>query len=369
MKIAIIGANGQVGREVSLFLSVMGIEVVPISRTEIGGVFLERCGLNCRYGSVGNQEDAKRLFDGCDLVADFAHPHGLPAKVRQAVKSNIDNAVRHAPHGSPYVYMSTISAFGMPTDDAPIKTYRLAHTMYAADKRYLERHALAQQSKRDIYVLRLSQVHGELQRVSQEFIEETACGKVSLPFSVNTVSYTVFCFTIAQALVNIAQGKERPGRYTLVSTPAWSWGEVYRYWARKSGTEVTFLTDPNLCFQQSSYRQLLNLGHFLLTPVLRLGMAHKQPILNYLSMGSQRIQERMQAEYLRRRAVSEIAQGRSKKEGRKFQIGEVPGQRLASLSDSRLTMEKATQAVRTIITSSEPCVNDSTLVQNEIGKR
>ena len=135
MKIAVIGANGQVGREVSLFLSVMGIDVVPISRTELGGIFLERCGLVCRYGSLGNQEDAKRLLDGCDLVADFAHPHGLPVKVRQAVILNIDTAVNHAPAGSPYVDMSTISAFGLPSDQTKKKTYFFSNTMYAADKR------------------------------------------------------------------------------------------------------------------------------------------------------------------------------------------------------------------------------------------
>ncbi|MFH1702698.1 MAG: NAD(P)-dependent oxidoreductase [Nitrospirota bacterium] len=352
MNIAIIGANGQVGREVCLFLSVMGVKVVPISRTELGGIFLERCGLPCRYGAIGNSEDAKRLLEGCDLVADFSHPHGLPAEVRPAVKSNIENALRWAPAESPYVYISTISAFGMLHSESKIKNYRLSHTMYAADKRYLERLALSGQGQRAVYVLRLGQVHGDLQRVSQEFMEEAAFGKVYFPFSVNTASYTVFCFTIAEALMNITLGKERPGRYTLVSTPPWTWGEVYAYWARQNDSKLELVTNENQELQQSGFRLLLNLGRFLLTPVIRFGIAHRELFMNYLLIRFPKMQDRMQAEYLRHKAAAEIAQGR-REEGvrRKFWVGEVPGERLTSLSDSRLTMESATQAIRTIVAS------------------
>ncbi len=113
MKIAVVGANGQVGREVCLFLSVMGVQVIPVSRTQLGGVFLERCALACRYGAVGNPKEAGRLLEDCNLVVDFSHPHGLPSQVRPAVKANIQNILRLAPPGCPYIYISSISAFGM----------------------------------------------------------------------------------------------------------------------------------------------------------------------------------------------------------------------------------------------------------------
>lgn len=354
MKIAVVGANGQVGREVSLFLHVMGVEVVPISRTEIGGIFLERCGLTCRYGSVSDENDATRLLEGCDLVADFAHPTGLPSKIRKAVKSNIDNIVRCAPQGTPYVYISTISAYGMRDEDSKMKNYFLPRTLYAGDKRYLERRALSYKKNRDVYVLRLSQVHGILQTVSQQFMEETASGYLTLPFSANTDSYTVFCYSIAEALINIAQGKERPGRYTFVSTPTWSWGEVYTYWARQCGGKLEISSQGNVDSKRVGLRPFRNLVRFLLTPVVRLGMKHRQLILNYFLVGNPWFQERMQAEHLRRKAISEIGQGNSSEGGRKFQIGKIPGNRLASLTDSRLTMEEATLAVRGIIDSAVP---------------
>tara|TARA_B110000263_G_C15293468_1_gene504460 strand:+ start:87 stop:1205 length:1119 start_codon:yes stop_codon:yes gene_type:complete len=363
LKIAVIGANGQVGREVSLFLHVMGVDVVPVSRTEIGGVFLERCGLTCRYGSVSDENDANRVLEGCDLVVDFAHPTGLPSKIRKAVKSNIDNIVRCAPQRTPYVYISTISAYGMRDEDSKMKNYFLPRTLYAGDKRHLERHALSYKKKRDIYVLRLSQVHGILQTVSHQFMEETASGNLTLPFSANTDSYTVFCYSIAEAMINIAQGKERPGLYTFVSTPTWSWGEVYTYWARQCGGKLEISFQGNVDSERSRLRPFRNLAHFLLTPLVRLGMKHRQLILNYLLVGNYWFQERMQAEHLRRKASSEMGQGISSGGGRKFQIGKIPGKRLASLTDSRITMEEATLAVRVIIDSAVPSFDKITVTK------
>ena len=350
MKIAVVGANGQVGREVSVFLSVMGVEVVPISRTELGGIFLERCGLPCRYGAISNSQQANRLLDGCDLVVDFSHPQGLPVEVRAAVRSNIQNILRWAPPKSAYVYISTISAFGMLYGDSIMRNYFFSHTRYAADKRYLEGLALAGQGKRDVYVLRLGQVHGDLQKVTRELAEEAAIGEACLPFSANTASYTVFCFTIAEALVNIAQGKESPGRYTLVSTPLWTWREVYEYCACQYGHEFKLVINEKQESQEVGFRSIFNLGSLLLGPVVRFGIKHREFLMNHLSLGSFEIQDRMRAEYLRRKAVAEIVQGRKGNlPRRKFWSGDVPGKRLVSLSDSRLTMEKPTQAVREII--------------------
>ena len=235
-----------------------------------------------------------------------------------------------------------------------MKNYFLPRTLYAGDKRYLERRAFSYKKNRDVYVLRLSQVHGILQTVSQQFMEETASGNLTLPFSANTDSYTVFCYSIAEALINIAQGKERPGRYTFVSTPTWSWGEVYTYWARQCGGKLEISSKENVDSERVGLRSFQNLVRFLLTPVVRLGMKHRQLILNYFLVGNSWFQERMQAEHLRRKAISEMRQKNSPEGGRKFQIGKIPGNRLVSLTDSRLTMEEATLAVRVIIDSAVP---------------
>lgn len=359
MKVAVIGANGQVGREVSLFLSVMNVEVVAISRTELGGIFLERCGVACRYGSISDECDAKRLLEGCDIVADFAHPRGLPYKIREAVSLNVNNIVKFAPEGAPYVYMSTISAFGMRHEDSKMKNHFLAHTTYAADKRYLERHVLSHQNTRDIYVLRLSQVHGELQKVSQQFIDEVVEGDIALPFHEDTSSYTVFCYSIAEAIINICSGKERPGIYTVVSTPYWSWGDVYRYWASRQGIQVNLLASAKKNDESTKSRFLRNAGKLLAKPVIDLGVKYRMLVLNYVFFGFPMIQEKMQAIHLKRKAASEISKGKPVKARRKFQVGTIPGKTLVSLSDSKLTMQERTAEVRRIIDAAIPIFDEN----------
>src|SRR5437867_4211094 len=96
--IAILGANGQVGSEVCLFLSLMSdIRVVPICRTRLASVFLRRCGLECRHGSLNNSDEARRLLEGADLVADFSLPRGLPSEVNAASQAIIGTAIAQAP--------------------------------------------------------------------------------------------------------------------------------------------------------------------------------------------------------------------------------------------------------------------------------
>ena len=85
-RIGIIGANGQVGSEVCLFLTLRNdVEVVPICRTEIASSFLRRCGLACRHGRASDRADAERLLADLDLIADFSLPTGSASEVRAAI--------------------------------------------------------------------------------------------------------------------------------------------------------------------------------------------------------------------------------------------------------------------------------------------
>ncbi len=352
MRIAVIGANGQVGREVCLFLSVMGADVVPITRTPLGGAFLERCGLHCVYAAIANAKDAARALAGCDLVCDFSYPSTpLPAETRPILRTNIENALLGAPEGVPYVHISTISAFGMPHADSPMEDYRIAHSRYAANKRYAERLALSARAARPVYALRLGQVHGELQTVSLQFVEEASVETVPLPFPPDTPSYTVFCFSIAEALRNIAECKEEPGLYTLVSTPAWSWAEAYAYWGRRIGVEPSFsVRAPGS--RASVAASLRSTARRIVAPVLNWGAEYRELFLSYGVVGSNAIQLRLQALLLRRRAAQQVSEmDRHRGRARKFWVGAVPGRRLTSLSDSRLSMSGPTEAVRRIIDS------------------
>jgi hypothetical protein len=266
---------------------------------------------------------------------------------------HIRNILDFSPAGAPYVYISSISAFGMRDAESQLRNYFLAYSRYAADKRYLERAALSGSSRRNVYVLRLGQVHGQLQTVSREFAEEILSGAVYLPFAAATDSYTVFCFTIAEALVNIALGKEKPGRYTLVSTPFWSWAQVYEYWASWHQLKLKLLIDNSAALAPVSvFRSLLRTGFSPVAVFKKAGFKYRELLMNYLSFGCESLQIRMQAEYLRRKAAFEITQRPKSKSGgvqRKFWTGRIPGRLLSSLSDSRSAMGPATAAVKDII--------------------
>ena len=72
-RVAILGANGQVGIEVSLRLrAVEGIEVVPIARNVSGSAFLRSNGMECRHGRISDFAVARSLIGDCDVVVNLA---------------------------------------------------------------------------------------------------------------------------------------------------------------------------------------------------------------------------------------------------------------------------------------------------------
>ena len=172
-RIAIIGANGQVGSEVCLMLGMMkDIEVVPVCRTEIGSAFLRRCGLPVQHAKASDTAAIRQVLAGCDLVADFSLPTGSASEVRATMREVIPSLAAAAPAGVPYVYLSSVTAFGVPDFHQPLKEYWFSRNMYGACKRYGERLAMrsASEQKRPGYVLRVGVVHGELAPISNKVL-------------------------------------------------------------------------------------------------------------------------------------------------------------------------------------------------------
>lgn len=349
-RIAIIGANGQVGSEVCLLLSRMeDIEVVPVCRTEIGSAFLRRCGLTVRHARASDAVAMRAVLEGCDVVADFSLPTGSASEVRAAMREVIPSLAAAAPAGAPYVYLSSVTAFGVPDFHSELKTYWFSRNMYGACKRFGERLVLrsARSNQRPGYVLRVGVVHGELQAVTRKTLQtvRTAGGRLaSIP---DSESYTVFAFSIAEALVNIANGREKPGLYTMLSNPGWRWHDLHEWYCRQAGVTPQFeLLPPDP--RPSAWRRA---AHALLTPVQRVVFASKDVIASYLTATSPAIENQFRAVYHTRNAAREIAAGRRESQYRPYGNNHsvFPGQRLGSLSDSRITMEPYAQQVREIL--------------------
>ncbi|MCB9385852.1 MAG: sugar nucleotide-binding protein [Bryobacterales bacterium] len=344
-KIGIIGANGQVGTEVSLFLrQTPGVEPVPISRTRAGAAFLRRHGFDCRIGSAG--ERAKDLLQGCDVVADFTLPTGSAHEVREQMRGLIPAAVTGTPAGAPYVYLSSITAFGFRDFFSPLRHYRFSRNSYGSSKRYAEKLVgkACEQTRRERYVLRVGVVHGELQAVTREMVARLKANPDRVASVPDCESYTVFAYSIAEALAAIANGGVRPDVYTLVSNPGWRWSDVHEHLAERAGVEAKYrLIGPERA--PSRTKQCVAAA---VAPAKSLLWKQKDLVQGYLSASLPGFEHQLRAVYHRRNAAAEICEGELAAEYRPYGNNHtvLPGPRLAALSDSRKTMAEPARRLR-----------------------
>ena len=112
MKIAILGANGQVGAELCLILARQpGVEIVPICRSRMGSAFLRFKGLRCRHGQPSEPHSARQLYGDCDVILNLALvPEGNDARAaRRLHRLLISNVAECTKPGAIHIYFSTMS--------------------------------------------------------------------------------------------------------------------------------------------------------------------------------------------------------------------------------------------------------------------
>ena len=100
-RIAVLGANGQVGAEVCLLLrNQPDVELIPVCRNPRSSSYLRYHGMACRHGLPADADQARELFAGADVILDFALAQGLPRDTRRIHEAMIRNSFRCAPAGS-----------------------------------------------------------------------------------------------------------------------------------------------------------------------------------------------------------------------------------------------------------------------------
>jgi nucleoside-diphosphate-sugar epimerase len=227
-RIAILGANGQVGTEVCLRLrDVDGIEVVPIARNVSGSAFLRLKGMECRHGRITDPADAFRLIGDCDVVVNFALSNtAIPRLDRDINRQIMRSVVAAAKPGAAIVFASTIMVY------APAMKFSIPDS-YGLEKLRSEKmfRRLCKASLHPAFVFRLGHVMGELQNITRKICDEIRDGRVALPRDGRVASNTVFAATIVEAIVQVAQGTAKPGTYDLITFPQWTWFDVYNYYA------------------------------------------------------------------------------------------------------------------------------------------
>jgi nucleoside-diphosphate-sugar epimerase len=296
MRVVILGANGQVGAEVTMMLAnVAGVKLRPVVRSRGGSAFLRYHGVPVLHADISNPDEARRLQSGARLIANFAIASGTPA---EAISRN-NEIIRHnffaSPPGSTIVFFSTLSVRGTYDDEG-----RRSRTFYGEMKKANE-HLVSLLSKRlgrKAYILRLGHVAGQFQNVTDLIQREITAGPVSM-IDPDRPSNVTFTEMIAEALLAIASEKAGPpGRYDLVNLPQWSWREVYAHEAQKLGRPLQIETAGDKRSSRAS------LGRKAIEMAGRMGL--KEQLLRGASHLSGRINMRMKAKYYVARASSEI---------------------------------------------------------------
>jgi nucleoside-diphosphate-sugar epimerase len=345
--IGLIGASGQVGLEVCLYLKTYpDVRPIAVVRSAVSGAMLRRLGVELRVGKLGEPEETAALLRDCDLIVDFSVASGETRDIMAHYRRHLRATLSAAKPSARYVFISTINALGMNAQFVRPKHYWLPHSIYALTKRKAERLAfqLGRQQGREVHVFRLAHVHGLLQRVSHETAEllRQWHGPFEYP---DAPAHIIFCHSIAEALVQVAAGQVRPACHTLVAEPAWTWRELLEHFAEPMARpEVILRPVASLGMMSRLRQQVMDWGR-------ALTMRYKETLRANLLQWFPDLERKFQARFYLSRARAEIQAQASavvyRAEG--LHEGRIPGQRLASLSDCRVTMPDRARQVQAML--------------------
>jgi nucleoside-diphosphate-sugar epimerase len=248
-KIAILGANGQVGSEVCLALAGdASVEITGVVRSLYGTPLLALAGVPHAVADFDDPPALAAALGPADVVVDLTYPSGQLVEIQKTLGANLAAIAAAMRPGARYLHISSIMAFGMGGDDNHLADHLVPRVSYGYLKRWGEGEALRVGKARGIavYVARLGQVHGVLQSVTHAWLARWKTGEVSFVGGPDDLSTTLFSTEVADAVLACARGAlEAETVYTLVSNPQRKLGElcdIYR--ALHGEAEVSFVPPP-----------------------------------------------------------------------------------------------------------------------------
>jgi hypothetical protein len=166
--ILILGANSQVGLEISLLCRQFSrASVKCVVRNDTAAVLLRAMGFACEVCDLNSAAFVKAA-QNAGVVVECSWPRGRLSEQIRTIRERIERCAKVIPPGCVYVNLSSMNAFGWPEGTTKLRKEKLAKSPYAYAKRecevFVARYCIAFQ--RDYVNLRLGQVHGALQSVS-----------------------------------------------------------------------------------------------------------------------------------------------------------------------------------------------------------
>lgn len=232
-RITIIGANGRLGSELALRLSTVdGIEVTGICRNMAGSAFLRLNGVPCRLGSATDRKAARDLLDDADVVVNLAYSFPRSLAGHRANLALVRNSIEAVKPEVTVILASTIMVYG------PAFSVRLPDA-YGLEKLRLERAFLRCAARRtvDAHVFRIGHALGDLQPLTRQIQAELRRGETSVGPKDATPSNTIHVASLGEAIDIV--DRSHPRVADLVSSPQWTWGQLYSWYASALGVPVT----------------------------------------------------------------------------------------------------------------------------------
>jgi len=240
-RLALIGANGNVGRELCfLFREDPEIEIIPVVRNVFGAALLQQYGIECSIGDICKPEDAKRLTRDADGVLIAAYSRGAGRRETEINKAIVQNSIQFLRPGATAIYLSTVRVFGR-TVDPTIPVLGLP-SRYTLRKRQCESlfMRMTQRMGQMGYVFRLGHVFGVLQPRTQDLKDMLDHqGIVRIAVDGGDDSNVVHTVALKDAVKAVLLRGVSTGKYSLVNKPQWTWKEVFDHYKGR-GTTIVF---------------------------------------------------------------------------------------------------------------------------------
>ena len=231
-KILIFGATGQIGKELSLELNTNNyLDLISHSRTKVGASFFKHNKIKSLIGDLSQKKIIQEITTA-DLIIDLAAPYdGNLQENKKFYKERIDTFFNNMKKNTKFIFTSSMNAFGIDSKRKVLKNYLISSSIYASNKRYAEKYVkkLGIQNSIETFVIRLSEVHGNFQRASEKIKKLISQRYVfEIP---DSPAWITFIKLLKEVVINILEGKEKPGEYTLVCDDIY-WNDLLNYLSR-----------------------------------------------------------------------------------------------------------------------------------------
>jgi dTDP-4-dehydrorhamnose reductase len=230
MKLGLIGANGNVGRELC-FLLKNDVDLKPIIRNKLGAVFLKHHGFDCTISDISDKQDAMQSLSDVDVVVISSYAtdpfSGSQTRSSQQINENIiKNAIKFSKKNAVIIYFSTIRVFSHKVD--PSTSRFLATPGYDKDKKHLEKVLVSESKKNNkkFFGLRLGHVFGNNQERTRDFKKIFSKPTIKVQVNPEKKSNVVHTITIKDAILKCLEPDMPSGIFSLVNNPQWTWKEV-----------------------------------------------------------------------------------------------------------------------------------------------